>query len=209
MLSEDLLKIIYAVIAGGLIGFEREYRDKSAGLRTIMFICVGSTVFTILSMHFGAGDPSRVAAGLVTGIGFIGTGVIRREKGQTSGITTAALIWVTAGIGMAIGQGSYNIALLTLITSLILMWFLPFIEFKFAPQKEQVQYSLTISNDIELLQSIKEEIAKHKVKIINETIQKEDDDIVVNLNILGFGKSHKEINRFFIDNSKIKRCILS
>lgn len=209
MLSEELLKILYAVIAGGLIGFEREYRDKSAGLRTLMFICVGTTVFTMLSMRYFAGDPSRVAAGLVTGIGFIGTGVIRRVNGQTSGITTAALIWVTAGIGMAIGQGSYNIALLTLITSLILMWFLPFIEFKFAPQKEQVQYSLTISNDIELLQSIKEEIAKHKVKIINETIQKDNEDIIVNLNVLGFGKSHREINRYFIDNAKIKRCILS
>lgn len=209
MLSEELLKILYAVIAGGLIGFEREYRDKSAGLRTLMFICIGTTVFTMLSMRYFAGDPSRVAAGLVTGIGFIGTGVIRRVNGQTSGITTAALIWVTAGIGMAIGQGSYNIAIITLITSLILMWFLPFIEFKFAPQKEQVQYSITIGNDIALLAEIKDELTKHKVKIINETIQKDNEDIIVNLNVLGFGKSHREINRYFIDNAKIKRCILS
>ena len=87
---EDLLKLLLAVLAGGLIGSEREYRDKAAGFRTLIFICVGATLFTILSYSMAtAGDPNRIAAGTVTGVGFLGAGVIMRDKGRVIGLTTA------------------------------------------------------------------------------------------------------------------------
>ncbi len=207
-ITEDFIKILYAIIAGGLIGFEREYRDKSAGLRTLMFISIGTTVFTLLSVRYAGGDPSRVAAGLVTGIGFIGTGVIRRNNGRVDGITTAAIIWVTAGIGMAIGQGSYNIALIALIVTLILLWLLPLLEFGLTPQREAVLYSITMRKDEELLKEIKREIVNNKIKIIDETYEKDNDKIIVNISILGYRKAHHEINKYFIENPNIEKCIL-
>jgi putative Mg2+ transporter-C (MgtC) family protein len=100
----DLLKLLFACLAGGLIGVEREFRDKSAGFRTLILICLGATLFTMMSPRFAAiGDPGRIAAGIVSGIGFLGAGVILRDRGRIMGLTTAATIWMTAAIGMAIG----------------------------------------------------------------------------------------------------------
>src|ERR1700753_837775 len=101
-------KLILAVVVGGLIGAEREYRSKSAGFRTLTLICIGATLFTILSELIGThGAPARIASNVVVGIGFVGAGVIFKgdAHSKVSGITTAAMIWVTAALGMAIGAG--------------------------------------------------------------------------------------------------------
>ncbi len=123
---EAALRLIYADILGGIIGFQRERYNKPAGLRTHILICLGSALFTVASVYGFAGnvDPARVAAGVVTGIGFIGAGVIfRGMKGdKVVGITTAASVWITAAIGIAAGVGMYIIAgVVTLITFLVLM----------------------------------------------------------------------------------------
>ena len=95
-MTETVVKLLLALVAGGLIGAEREFHDKTAGFRTITFICVGATLFTILSLEIGseANDPGRIAASIVTGIGFIGAGVILRREGHVTGVTTASTIWV-------------------------------------------------------------------------------------------------------------------
>ena len=123
---EAALRLIYAGILVGIIGFQRERYNKPAGLRTHILICMGSALFTVASVYGFAGnvDPARVAAGVVTGIGFIGAGVIfRGMKGdKVVGITTAASIWITAAIGITAGVGMYIIAgVVTLITFLVLM----------------------------------------------------------------------------------------
>ncbi len=120
---EMLLRLVLAVFLGGLIGFQREWTGKVAGLRTHILICMGSALFTVLSFYaFPNADPSRIAAGLVTGIGFIGAGVIlHRSEGGVVGLTTAATIWAVAGIGMASGAGEYVIAVgAALLTLLVL-----------------------------------------------------------------------------------------
>jgi putative Mg2+ transporter-C (MgtC) family protein len=96
-----------ALIAGAVIGSEREKRDKPAGLRTLIFVCLGATVFTMVGFCFSSEtrDSGRVAAQIVTGIGFLGAGVMFHQRGGVSGATTAATIWVTASIGMTIGAG--------------------------------------------------------------------------------------------------------
>ncbi|MFQ5702716.1 MAG: MgtC/SapB family protein [Gemmatimonadales bacterium] len=104
----DLLwALLLAVILGGAIGLEREIRGKAAGLRTNILICVGATLFTQLSMYLAgtSGDPSRIAAQIVTGVGFIGAGTILRDRGALTGLTSAATIWLVAAIGIAIGAG--------------------------------------------------------------------------------------------------------
>ncbi len=118
---EDLLKIVIAIIIGGVIGLEREIHSKAAGLRTITLISVGATLFTIMSTKFA---DDRIAAGIVTGIGFLGGGVILFTEGKLKGLTTAASIWVAAAVGMTIGHGEYVLAVtVTAVVLLVLVLF--------------------------------------------------------------------------------------
>jgi len=114
-LSKTMVRLALAAVLGGIIGLERELKRKPAGLRTNMFICFGSAMFTILSTElageFGLGDHTRIAAQIIPGIGFIGAGSILHDKGGVSGITTAATIFVVASIGMAVGGGLYVMAI--------------------------------------------------------------------------------------------------
>ncbi len=119
---EIVLRILMAAALGSIIGYQRERAGKPAGLRTVILVCVGATLFTIASIYgFGVvADPSRVAAGIVIGIGFLGAGaIIRREGGPIEGLTTAATIWVMAAIGLATGAGLYIVSLVT--TGIILI----------------------------------------------------------------------------------------
>jgi putative Mg2+ transporter-C (MgtC) family protein len=103
----DAVLVAAAVLCGATIGIERERHDKPAGLRTLVLICMGSAVFTIASLSpvLGGHEPARVAAQIVTGVGFLGAGSIIRERFGISGLTTAATVWATAGVGMVIGAG--------------------------------------------------------------------------------------------------------
>jgi putative Mg2+ transporter-C (MgtC) family protein len=94
-----------SVLIGLLIGIEREYRNKSAGLRTFILVSFGSCLFTILSLKIGLANPDRLAANIITGIGFLGAGVIFKEDNKVSGITTATTIWAAASLGMCVGAG--------------------------------------------------------------------------------------------------------
>ncbi len=105
-------RMILAAVIGGLIGLERERHASDAGIRTFMAISMGSCAFSLISVHVG-GDPTRIAAQIVTGIGFIGAGVIFQDKGGMAGLTTAATLWATAAVGMASAFGMYALAILT------------------------------------------------------------------------------------------------
>ena len=107
-----IAKLLISVLIGGIIGAEREYHNKSAGLRTLMLICLGSTLFTMFSMEIGERtSPDRIASNIVTGIGFVGAGVIFMGGTGINGVTTAATIWVTAALGVGVGAGHQYIAL--------------------------------------------------------------------------------------------------
>jgi len=130
-MEESLLKLGLAVVAGGLVGAEREFRDKSAGFRTMILICVGACLFTQASLGMGGPsmrDPARIAAQIVSGVGFLGAGVIMREGGKVLGITTASTIWLTAAIGMGIGGGFYLTSIVGAGVVLAILWVFPHIE---------------------------------------------------------------------------------
>ena len=121
---EMTLRILMAAALGAIIGYQRERAGKSAGLRTVVLVCVGAALFTVVSMYgFGvAADPSRVASGIVIGIGFLGAGAImRRGGGHIEGLTTAATIWVMAAIGLATGAGLYIVSVVTAAIILIVL----------------------------------------------------------------------------------------
>jgi putative Mg2+ transporter-C (MgtC) family protein len=129
LVQEDIVKLLLAIAVGGLIGAEREFRDKSAGFRTLIFICLGSTLFTIFSDKFAHdGDPARIAAQIVTGVGFLGAGVILRDRGRIVGLTTAAMIWLAAAFGMGIGSGNYAVTLAGTAFTVVVLWTFPTLE---------------------------------------------------------------------------------
>ena len=109
--AEIITKMIVAAILGLLVGLERELHNKPAGIRTHALVCMGSALFTIVSIYFtGTQDPSRIAAGVVIGIGFLGAGLIFHAKDKVRGLTTGAELWTLAGIGIAVGIGFYILA---------------------------------------------------------------------------------------------------
>lgn len=126
-------RLVLAAGLGAAIGLEREYRQKPAGLRTNILIAVGSALFTIMSLAMTGrdGDPGRIAAQVVTGIGFLGGGAIMRNRDTVHGMTTAATIWVNAAIGVAAGTGQYSLATFTTALTLIVLVVLPPIEVYF------------------------------------------------------------------------------
>jgi putative Mg2+ transporter-C (MgtC) family protein len=115
----EIFNILLAVLAGGLIGLERELHQKAAGFRTITLICVGASVITMLDTRLAA--SGRVTANIVTGIGFLGAGVILHDVNRVKGLTTAATVWLAAGLGIGIGSGAYLLALITTAVVLLVM----------------------------------------------------------------------------------------
>jgi putative Mg2+ transporter-C (MgtC) family protein len=115
---ETFLSLLLAVAFGVIVGIEREFTHKPAGLRTHMLVSLGSCLFTVVSVSFAV-DPARIAAGIVAGIGFIGAGTIWAEKDKVKGITTAASLWATAAIGLTAGIGDYPLS--AVVTFLVVM----------------------------------------------------------------------------------------
>src|SRR5687767_11098249 len=137
---EAMLRLVLAVVAGGLVGLEREVRGRQAGFRTNVLVCLGSAIVMIVSIHFAkvpwppqAGininvDPARIAYGVMTGIGFLGAGTIVHNKGSVRGLTTAAGLWCVAAIGLAVGFGMYTVALLATLLVVLVLWLLDVLE---------------------------------------------------------------------------------
>jgi putative Mg2+ transporter-C (MgtC) family protein len=130
---EVLLRVALAAVLGGVLGLEREFREREAGLRTHLLVCVGSALFTIVSAYGFSeflrsgeavvrADPTRIAAQIVTGIGFLGAGAIIRQGPSIRGLTTAATLWVVAAIGLATGAGYYSAAVITTGVALAALW---------------------------------------------------------------------------------------
>jgi putative Mg2+ transporter-C (MgtC) family protein len=181
-----VLKLILAAVLGGIIGIEREIRDKPAGLRTNILICVGSTLFMSISTKVAemlGGDPTRIAAQIISGIGFLGAGAVLHSHGFVLGLTTAATIWVVAGVGMALGSGMYMIAIFTTGMSLITLYFLSFIEDKIQGRKSY-SYALVVSDLNHALASINKVLQDHSVSTASFNFKKKAGHYRVWFNLL-------------------------
>jgi putative Mg2+ transporter-C (MgtC) family protein len=156
---EEILKLVAALLLGGAIGLERELHHKAAGFRTITLICIGATFFTILSIRIPS--AGAVAASIVTGIGFLGAGVILHETNRVTGLTTAATIWLSAAVGMGIGAGAYLLSLSVTIAALLVVRLFSYVEHHVDAFWESRQYEITMP--FEVIKPI----------VLTETVQKD------------------------------------
>lgn len=169
MLFEQLVPILVAAFVGGLIGIEREYRDKSAGFRTMILISVGSALFTLLSGIMGVqdGESSRIAAAVVTGIGFLGAGVILKDGVSVQGLTTAASIWLVSSLGMAAGVEQYELVFYITALSLLVLWILPPFEHWLNKLYELIEFHVTIKNTEKAEAKVMAIFEENRVKIVH------------------------------------------
>src|SRR5947207_8258302 len=159
------LRLLLAAVLGGLIGIEREIRDKPAGRPSNILICVGSPLFMRLSAQIAqllGGDPTRIAAQIISGIGFLGAGAVLHSHGFVLGLTTAATIWVVAGVGMALGSGMYLVAVFATAMSLVTLYFLSFIEDKIQGRRSYI-YALVVTDLNQRLTSINKVLKENSV----------------------------------------------
>jgi uncharacterized membrane protein YhiD involved in acid resistance len=159
-------KVLFSVFCGGMIGLERELKQKPAGIKTNMLICLGSCLFTSVSIlmatrlsdqgHYG--DPTRIAAQIVSGIGFLGGGAILHARGIVVGLTTAATIWVVAAVGVCIGLGYPGVGVTASLTVLLILVGTSWIEEVFLGRALEFQLDLAVAGDSENFETIKAQL---------------------------------------------------
>lgn len=192
ILIEDIFKLLLSILIGGLIGTEREFRDKAAGFRTIIFICAGATLFTILSAKLGGPqDTARISANIVTGIGFLGAGAILRASGRIVGLTTASTIWLTAAIGMAIGAGQFALALVMTGLTLIVLWFFPHIEEWIGKIHDVRTYEISCESGADMIEHFKTIFNENHLRVkLSRHCKVENNLMVCTFLITGAPKNH-------------------
>ena len=202
---EDVIKLLLAVAAGGLIGIEREFRDKAAGFRTLIFICVGACLFTILSKNLApTSDPNRIAANIVTGIGFLGAGVILRDGGRIIGLTTAATIWVTSAVGMGIGGGQYLFSGVAVLVAMFVLWVLPLLERRIDNTREERKYEVVFKVKEGKLEELERLFLDSGLNIHNHSQTRSGKTMTHVWHAMGSPKRHAEIIQKLYADSEIK-----
>jgi putative Mg2+ transporter-C (MgtC) family protein len=169
-LGTTLARLVVAAILGGIIGLERQLRHKPAGLRTNLFICFGSAMFTVLSDQLAGswgGDHTRIAAQIIPGIGFIGAGSILHSRGSVTGLTTASTLFVVAAVGMAAGGGLYLTAFFATIIILLALAALGSLERTFALKTILITYEVTGRNVDSMLRELNRLIDDEKLTMQN------------------------------------------
>lgn len=202
----DIYKAIISIVAGLILGFEREMKDKSAGLKTITVICLGSTLFSIISYKLaGDGDPTRIASYIVSGIGFLGAGVIFKEGFTIYGLTTAGVIWIAAAIGMSIGFGEVYIAFTFLISAIIIINSAEYVTRHFLPQHHTKLLKLQLSaENFSHKEGILREI-KNITKDVSEiALEKKNNSVLITLDIHIKNKDIQKLETYLLSNSDLE-----
>jgi putative Mg2+ transporter-C (MgtC) family protein len=188
---EDLIKLLIAVLLGGIIGFEREAHNKAAGLRTITLITVGAALFTLLSAKGSDPATSRISSNIVTGVGFIGAGAIMFSEGKVKGLTTASSIWVSASIGMAIGLGEYILgASVTLLVVIVLGLFTRLDMFMDKVGKETRTYEITYPPREEKYKELIQLFTSCNLRVRSTRRMKQGELLIVLVDGVGRTKNH-------------------
>ena len=199
-LIDILLKLVLAIALGGLVGLEREASQKPAGFRTNILVCVGSAMMMGLALGLaggreGAGDSLvRMAAGVVTGIGFLGAGTIVQARGMVAGLTTASTLWVVAGLGLVIGAGYYVPAVC--LTALIMLTLVLFRRLEATYLRKTLhQYHLKVREAAAVLSGLRKLSFHHGIKLERLSVRKERDGTVVGFTFYASEEREQDFNQ--------------
>ncbi|NRF38734.1 MgtC/SapB family protein [Pedobacter sp. LMG 31643] len=203
--ATEVNKFLMATLLCGLIGAEREFRSKQAGLKTMIMIGLGSTLFTILSVKIGLSSHDRIASNIVTGIGFLGAGVIFKEDNQVKGLTTACVIWIVAAIGMAIGAGYYEQAIGVTLVVLVALFTFPYLEEMVEQRFTKRVYRIVKRFENESLEKYEEDIKTSKLKLTRGKQELANGIISGTWIAIGSPKNHKR----FVDRMLEDRNIIA
>ena len=190
--NEDIIKILASMVAGSIIGAEREYKSKNAGFRTITLISIGATLYTLLSQHIAGGKDFHVVGNIVVGVGFLGAGAIFKDGSNISGLTTAATIWISAAIGMAIGGGEYMFAFITLIAIMIILLGFSGIQSVIDNRNAEKYYKISIKNDPDSLAFINNFIDQCQLRSKQVNLSKAEDKLRYTFKISGGIHQHEK-----------------
>jgi putative Mg2+ transporter-C (MgtC) family protein len=201
----NAIKFVVAVLVGAIVGVERELRGKPAGVRTMILIALGSTLFTIFSMAMGGpGDPARIAAQIVTGVGFLGAGAILHDRRQVTGLTTAASIWLVASLGIGIGLGEWKtITAAVIVVLFVLLVFAP-LERWFDVWRHDQTYRLDLSSDPAEIDRLRRMAGSAGLKVMNIQIAKERGGIRLLFRAVGKSGDHREFVQALLTDPSIR-----
>lgn len=202
---EEAAQVSIAFVIGAVIGLEREFRSKPAGFRTMIFICVGSCLYTILSKESNNVSPDRIASNIVTGIGFIGAGVIFKEGISVNGLTTAALIWITAALGMAIGYHNYPLAFVVSSMVVVALFVLEPVQ-RFINRLHKVKdYKIRTDDTSEVFKKELEQFfTLHDINFRCMKMNKENSDAVYLYRIGAPKHDYDIVNEFLLKHKDVK-----
>jgi putative Mg2+ transporter-C (MgtC) family protein len=203
---EDISKLLLALLIGGLVGAEREYRDKAAGFRTIIFICVGAALFTIFSLKIGGENNSaRIAAQIVSGVGFLGAGVIMRDTGRITGMTTSATIWLVAALGMGVGGGYYLFSLFTTGIVLIVLFVFPPFEHWIECIRDLRTYEVVCALNLDLYVELEALFGDTHLKITDRHRTKADGEMICIWRAFGSRANHTHMMEKLFAHPDVRR----
>lgn len=202
--AETALQLLLSFVIGTAIGLEREYRSKAAGLRTMIMICFGSTIFTEISISIGESSPDRIASTIITGIGFLGAGVIFKDGLSINGITTATTIWIAAALGMAVGAGEYFIALIGSVVVLIVLSLFENIQRIIVRIHQARSYKITFEEDETFIASLEKELIKLKLSFHKARDIKNENDYMVLYEVYGSEQKLETLNVFLKTAVQVK-----
>ncbi len=204
---EDLIKLLLSLALGGLIGAERELRDKAAGLRTLMFIAAGSTLFTIFSYRLAGvsgADPTRIAAQIVTGVGFLGAGAIMRDRGEIRGLTTAATIWLVAALGVGIGGGQLAFSALATGIFLLALFIFPYLERGMGGFRQVHTYTITTQASQAKYLALLDLTRQHHLRLMLTRRTRSEAEMTVTLTLSGSQAGHESFIEALFADPEIK-----
>lgn len=203
-MNNDIYHLLMALAIGAIIGAEREYRSKSAGLRTMIMVSLASCLFTILSIKIGVQNPDRLAANILTGLGFLGAGVIFKDDNRISGITTATTIWMVAALGMAAGAGYEYLAFVGTILVLVVLVFLVYFQEKIEAIHQSRNYRILCDYQQETLDKYEELFKQYNMKILRGVQNKTEKQIVGRWVLIGSAQNHKKLTNYLLLDQEIK-----
>ena len=201
-----LLQLSLAVLLGGAIGIERESKGKPAGLRTNILICIGATLFTLLSYRLAppGADAGRVAAQIVTGIGFLGAGTILHARGTVVGLTSAATIWLVAAVGMAIGSRSYVEALGTTALAMVVLDGLGFVETRLAARSTRTHLTVSATREPGAVATIEGLLRDLGLQLEERHLRREESGVVLEVDIVGPKRLHSQAHVTLLESPAVR-----